>query len=223
MTKTPAPESNDDSNSVMEIETLCGRVLKIHVHAPALTLLELRVCIEDQLGFTPEFNKMLVNHRELSETDIVQVEGSRMQLQHNLYGGTGGAGAPVNFQIVKQFPDALQCRCLCQQCGVQNFPDFNGDWCTEACFCLHAECGLLDCKQQQCCCILASTQGVKAEKTMPRALNCRCLLWKCGIKNFPDLKTEAWCFWNALCLHSECGLKDWQYNQWLCLKCTLNA
>jgi hypothetical protein len=73
MTKTPAPESNDDPNSVIDIETLCGRVLKVHVHAPALTLLELRVCIEDQLGFTPEFNKMLVNHRELSETDIVQV------------------------------------------------------------------------------------------------------------------------------------------------------
>jgi hypothetical protein len=66
-------------------------------------------------------------------------------------------------------------------------------------------------------------QGVKAEKTVPRALNCRCLLWKCGIKNFPDLKTEAWCFWNALCLHSECGFKDWQNIQWLCLKCTLNA
>jgi hypothetical protein len=40
-------------------------------------------------------------------------------LQHNVYGGAGGAAAGMEFKLVTTFPDALQFRCLCAKCGIQ--------------------------------------------------------------------------------------------------------
>jgi hypothetical protein len=40
-------------------------------------------------------------------------------LQHNIYGGTGGAAAGMDFKLVTTFPDAVQFRCLCAKCGIQ--------------------------------------------------------------------------------------------------------
>ena len=43
--------------------------------------------------------------------------------------------------------------------------------------------------------------------------------YQCGVKNFPNIKKDDWCWNTCCCIHQECGLKDWKTIQWLCCVC----
>lgn len=226
MTMAPSAMEFDTGalqTTTVAVETLCGRSFQVEVQGSTPTMSELREAIQTQLNIPVSMQRLLVDSKAYDDLDVVDVHASRIQLMHNVFGGTGGNSSPVEFKLVTEIPELIQFRCLCHKCGVKNLPDFaKEDWCTSNFLCIHQEFGLANCMEQQCLCLLVSKDGVKTETGIPAAINCRILLYKCGLTDFPNIVKEDCCASAFCCLHSECGMKDWQIQQWLCLRLTLS-
>jgi hypothetical protein len=72
-------------------------------------------------------------------------------------------------------------------------------------------------------CLLCSTKGMAVETTFPKFVATRCLLWKCGIEDFPDVKKDDCCATSCCCIQKSCGLREWQVLQYLCLRLTITG
>jgi hypothetical protein len=209
--------------TTVAVETMCGRSFQVEVQGNTPTMSELREAIAAQLGIPVVMQRLLVDNKTCDDYDVVNVHAARLQLMQNVFGGTGGSSSPVEFKLVTEIPEMIQFRCLCHKCGIKNLPDFmKEDWCTSNFLCLHHEFGLKACAEQQCLCLLVSQDGVKTETGIPAMLNCRILCQKCGVIDFPNIMNDDCCTSACLCIHSECGMKEWQVQQWLCLRLTLS-
>eukprot|EP00241_Pyramimonas_parkeae_P010376 CAMPEP_0114245400 /NCGR_PEP_ID=MMETSP0058-20121206/11873_1 /TAXON_ID=36894 /ORGANISM="Pyramimonas parkeae, CCMP726" /LENGTH=234 /DNA_ID=CAMNT_0001358445 /DNA_START=132 /DNA_END=836 /DNA_ORIENTATION=+ len=206
------------------VETLCGRIFEVEVNTPTPTILELRESIHEFLGIPMEAQRLSVDTKFYNDNDVIQVQGAKIVLQQNVYGGTGGAAGGCDFKLVTTIPEAIQFRCLCHKCGLGNLPDpMKEDWCGNTCCCLYESCGMKDCSEQQCLCLLVSQKGLNFEKKFPDLCQCRILCFKWGLKDFPAFKTEEWCTSDCCCIKAACGLKEWQVVQYLCLRCELTG
>lgn len=206
----------------MTVHTLCRRRFDLPLPTPSVSLQQLREAIHAQLHVPIDAVRISVDGRQLDEDALVQAS-DHVLLQHNVYGGAGGAAAGMEFKLVTTFPDALQFRCLCAKCGIQDLPGTSDDWCTNKCLCIHQEVGLKDWMEQQCLCLLCSTKGVSVEQTFPKLLAFRCLLWKCGVEDFPDVKKDDCCATSCCCIQKSLGLREWQVLQYLCLRLTITG
>jgi hypothetical protein len=59
----------------------------------------------------------------------------------------------------------------------------------------HSEFGPKDCTTQQICCCIVDLKppSAKIETGIPAALQLRCLCYKCGVQNFPNVAKEDCC------------------------------
>jgi hypothetical protein len=58
----------------------------------------------------------------------------------------------MGVSVVTTIPDAINVKCFCYSCGLQNFPNLMSDWwCESKCCCLFNSCGLKELMTCQIC------------------------------------------------------------------------
>mmetsp|Transcript_26976 Transcript_26976/g.37245 ORF Transcript_26976/g.37245 Transcript_26976/m.37245 type:complete len:250 (+) Transcript_26976:213-962(+) len=208
-----------DDGWTLPVTLLCGRVLEVPMDSPTATVEEVKMKLLEIYGIPSEIVFLMQGTRHLAASETINMGENSLKLHYNLR----GAG-PVNFSTTFKFPEVCNLRCLCFKYGCKECPNITKDnLCESTCCCCFEDCGLKDCAEQQCLCVLINKGGIKTDTSLPGALRCRILLWKCGIKDFPNLAKDDWCYSNCLCLHEECGLKEWPKNQLFCLKCDFSS
>eukprot|EP00854_Cymbomonas_tetramitiformis_P016924 gene16924-20110_t len=158
-------------DETIEIELLSGHSLQVHVDRADMTIEELKAQIYEQHGIDVHLQRLIQDRRALCNEDIVQAsDGVPLQLVYNLRGGGKGKGQIVTIEIATtyQVPEAIQIRCCCYKCGLQQLPDFFKDnICEHMCFWWHQDFGWKEClEKQQCLCAVVDKSGCKQEKSL---------------------------------------------------------
>jgi len=207
-----------DDGWTLPVTLLCGRVLEVPMDSPTATVEEVKMKLLEIYGIPSEIVFLMQGTRHLAASETINMGENSLKLHYNLR----GAG-PVNFSTTCACPQVLNVRCLCFKFGCTECPSFRNDnLCSANCLCCFEECGWKDCAEQQCLCVLINKGGVSTYTSIPGALRCRILCWKCGIKEIPSLTQDEWCTYTCLSCHEECGLVEWWRNQLFCLQCNIS-